>query len=221
MRRLCRAGVILCGFAAGCTLRGNTAALENELRGHESRILSLENELRQTRGELAAARRESEHLRERIATTGEMVLTSEQADVLFRAEGLRINTLLTGGLDEDGRPGDELLSVVLEPFDADEQTLKLPGEVTIELIDPAAGENARTIGRWNWDATQVRDAWHSSLIVAGFKFRLDWSSPPAHETLVLHARLTTSDGRVFDATETVKIELPVGDQAFAAHAPQE
>lgn len=221
MRRLCRAGVLLCGLAAGCAVRGDTSGLEAELRGHEDRIATLERELQQARGELIAARREVEHLREQAATTGEVVLASEQADVLFRAEGLRINALLTGGLDEDGQPGDEILTLVLEPFDADQQTLKLPGSVTIELSDPAADGDAKTIGRWSYSAEDVRKAWHSGFLVTGFKFRLSWQSPPAHETLVLHARLATSDGRTFDATETVKIQLPPAEHTLANTNPFE
>lgn len=208
MRRLCPSGMLLCGLAAGCALRGDTTGLEQELRGHEDRILSLQHELQTTRDELAAARREADHLRAQATSAGEMVLTSEQGDVLFRAEGLRINTLLTGGLDEDDRPGDEVLSVVLEPFDADGTTLKLPGDVTIDVTDPAADGEARNVGTWTYAADEVRDSWHAGLLVIGFKFRLEWQTPPTHETLVLHARLTTPDARTFDATETVKVQIP-------------
>lgn len=199
--------MLLCGLAAGCALRGDTSGLEQELRVHEDRILSLEQQLRDAQDDLAVARREADHLRSQAAAAGEMVLTAEQGDVLFRAEGLRINTLLTGGLDEDDRPGDEVLSVVLEPFDAEGSTLKLPGDVTIELLDPAAEGDARNVGTWTYTADETRDAWHAGLLVVGFKFRLPWQTPPTHETLVLHARLTTPDGRTFDATETVKIQV--------------
>lgn len=211
--------MLLCGLAAGCTLRPN-AALENELRLREDRVLALQHELRQTRQELVAARRESEHLREQARQTGEQVLATEQADVLFRAEGLRINTLLTGGLDEDGRPGDELLSVVLEPFDADGGTLKLPGDLTIEISDPAADE-AESIGEWTYSAADVRSAWHAGFIVTGFKFRLPLPSALRHETLVVHARLSTTDGRAFDATETVNVRVPSAEGTLAASNPFE
>lgn len=221
MRRLCRAGILLSGLAAGCAMRGDTSALEAELRNNEDRIASLERELEKVENELTVARREAIHHREQASLAGEMVLTSEQADVLFRAEGLRINSLLTGGLDEDGRPGDEILAIVLEPFDADEQTLKLPGEVTIELLDPAAEADAKLISRWTFSAEEVRKAWHSSFLITGFKFRLPWQTPPMHETLVIHARLVTSDGRSFDATETVKVQLSSAAQSLATSNPFE
>jgi hypothetical protein len=216
MRRLCRAGVLLCGLAAGCATRRDTQGLEAELRGHEDRILVLEQELRRARQELLAARREADFLRSQAAHAGEFVLTTEQANVLFRAEGLRINTLLTGGIDEDDSPGDDLLSLVLEPFDAQGQTLKLPGDVSIELLDPAEQGDARQVGHWNYTSEEVRDAWHSGLLVHGFRFRLPWQRPPRHAKLVVHARLTTPDGRVFDATETVKVAPPVSEPSFAA-----
>jgi hypothetical protein len=211
--------MLLCGLAAGCTLRQNTA-LENELRIHEDRVFALQHELQQARQELAAARRESEHLREQANLGGEQVLAAEQANVLFRAEGLRINTLLTGGLDEDGQPGDELLSLVLEPFDADGGTLKLPGDLAVEISDPAA-DAAGTIGEWTFSAEDVRKAWHAGFIVTGFKFRLPLGSTLQHETLVVHARMSTSDGRVFDATETIKVRVPSADATLAASNPFE
>ncbi len=219
MRRLCRTGMLLCGLAAGCTLRPNTAALENELRTHEDRILTLEQELQQSRDELVVARRESEHLREVATASGETVLATEQADVLFRAEGLRINTLLTGGIDEDGIAGDEILSLVLEPFDADGQTLKLPGDVAIDVTDPAQGTADSVVGRWTYSADETRKQWHSGLLVTGFKFRLPWQSTPTHNTLVVHVKLSTTDGRVFDATETVKIAVPSAGTSVAAANP--
>jgi hypothetical protein len=212
--------MLLCGLAAGCTLRQNTA-LENELRIHEDRVFALQHELLQTKQELAAARRESEHLREQANLDGEHVLAAEQADVLFRAEGLRINTLLTGGLDEDGRPGDELLSLVLEPFDADGGTLKLPGNLAVEISDPAADDESEIVGEWAFSAEDVRKAWHAGFIVTGFKFRLPLAASLQHETLVVHARLSTTDGRVFDATETVKVRVPSTDATLAASNPFE
>jgi hypothetical protein len=219
MRRICRTGVLLCGLAAGCTLRPN-AALEDQLRIHEDRVFALQHELLQTKQELAAARRESEHLREQANLDGEHVLAAEQADVLFRAEGLRINSLLTGGLDEDGRPGDELLSLVLEPFDADGGTLKLPGDLAIEISDPAV-DDAENIGEWTFSADDVRKAWHAGFIVTGFKFRLPLRATLQHETLVVHARLSTTDGRTFDATETINVRVPSAEETLAASNPFE
>jgi hypothetical protein len=221
MRRLCRTGILFCVLLSGCVLRPNTAALENELRAHEDRVLSLEQKLQRANEDLVAARREAEHLREQASANGEHVLASEQADVLFRAEGLRLNTLLTGGLDEDGLPGDDVLSLVVEPFDADGQSLKLPGELSIDVTDPAAdGENG-LVGRWTYSADEVRQAWHSGLLVTGFKFHLPWQSPPQHGTLVVHAKLSVADGRVFDATETVKVSVPASSESLAASNPFE
>jgi hypothetical protein len=220
MRRFCQAAVVLCGLAAGCVMRGDTSAIEAELRGHEDRIGALQRDLQKAHDELAVAQRESAHLRDQLASAGEVALTAEQADVLFRVEGLRINTLLTGGLDEDGQPGHDVLTLVLEPFDADEQTLKLPGEIRIDVTDPAAEGESKTIGVWQYAAEDARAAWHAGLLVTGFKFRLEWPTPPRHETLVVHARLTTSDGRVFDATETVKIVPPSAERTLAATADQ-
>ena len=209
MRRIGRAGLLICCIAGGCATTGDNAALESQLRAYETRVATLSRELEDVQEELVVARRETTHLRERTSESGEVVLAAEQAEVLFRAEGLRISKLLTGGLDADDRPGDDVLSVVLEPHDSQGELVKLPGEVTIEVLDPALAGEKKTIGRWSFAASEVRDCWHNGLFVAGFKFRLDWQTVPEHETLVVHARLETADGRSFDATETVTVEVLV------------
>ena len=205
-----------CGCASG---RGNTSALEAELRQQEDRIVRLQTELRHVSDDLAATRREADSFRAQATAVGQVALVAEQAEVLFRAEGLRINTLLTGGIDEDNVPGDEVLHLVLEPTDADGNTVKLPGEVMVEITDPAADGAARQVGAWTFPADQVRLAWQSGLFVTGFKFRLPWNVPPSHGRLIVHARLSTADGRRFDATETVQVKPPAPPAEGTPPAP--
>ena len=208
MRHLGRAGLLICCVASGCAISGDTAALESRLRLYEDRVATLQRELEAAQEELTVARRESTHLRERVSESGKIVLASEQAEVLFEAEGLRINSLLTGGLNENDLPGDDVLSLVLEPIDARGEPIKLPGRVTIEILEPALDGENKTIGRWEYTPAEVRDLWHNGLFVTGFKFRLAWQTIPTHETLVVHARLETADGRSFDATDTVTVDVP-------------
>lgn len=208
MRHLGRAGLLICCLASGCSFSGNSAALEAQLRAYEDRVAELDQRLADAERELLVARRETTHLRTSAKEAGAIVLASEQTEVLFRAESLRINKLLTGGINLDDQPGDESLNVVIEPLDARNEPIKLPGELTIEIMDPAIEEGDKSIGRWNYSASEVRDAWHNGLFVTGFKFRIDWRTIPRHETLVIHARLATIDGRTFHATSTVQIELP-------------
>ena len=196
-------------------MRGDVSALETELRQSEDRIVSLETELRQLRTELDVAQRESDHLRGQLVAGGEQVLMVEQADTLFRAEGLRVNKLLTGGLNEDGQPGDEVVHLMLEPIDADGHVLKLPGEVQIEVTDPAAPAGTRQLGQWRFSDAEAREAWHSSLFASGLKFRLPLSHPTRNGTVVVFARLKTADGRQFDATETVRLKTSSGNVATA------
>lgn len=204
-----RVGILLaCCVAGGCALDGETAALEARLRAYEQQVASLKRELSDAKQELVVARRESQHLRRRVSDSGEVVLASEQAATLFRATGLRINSLLTGGLDKNGQPGDEVLSLVLEPVDETGTLIRLPGRVTIELLDPAIAGDDKVIGTWDYSAAEVRELWHSGLFVSGFQFHLEWQTVPTHETLVIHARLETADDRTFDTTETVTIEPP-------------
>ena len=225
MRRFCPAGAIpwwlgiLSCLGTGCAVRGDVSALENELRQSEQRIITLESELRQTQNDLVVAQREADSLRGRLVENNEVVLAPEQADVLFRAEGLRINKLLSGGLDEDSQPGDEQLHLVIEPLDGAGHPLRLPGDLTIEVSDPSAEPASRQLGAWTFTAAQVRDAWHTGLFSSGFTFKLALSDTPRHETLVVHAALVSTDGRQFDATEMVRVAPGSANLAFAPADP--
>ena len=151
---------------------------------------------------------------------------AERTEALFRASG----AFREGHFQlKSGRHGDayvEKFAVLSDPA----ATSELCGywaagvrDVGVDLVaGPTTGgvilafETARQLGTRSIFAEEVREAWYAGLLVTGFKFRLPWPSPPRHETLVLHARMTTTDGRTFDATETVKIDLPSSEATFAS-----
>src|SRR5579864_7144033 len=103
-------------LAAGCASRGQIDVLESRLRQQEDSIAQLQNEVSTSKSQLVAARRESEQLKTQLS---EQTRTArvEQLSALGQVEGIALNKLLTGGLDRDGAPGDEILSAVVVPTD--------------------------------------------------------------------------------------------------------
>ena len=193
---------------SGCSLRGNVDLLEARLRKQEDRQFELEAALKKSHSELEVVQRQNDMLHNRLAGSKEGLLLPEQADVLFRAKGIRIQKWMTGGLDRDNQPGDELLSAVIVPHDDDGETVKLPGTIQLRLLDPAMPENRQRIGEWTFTPEESRRHWHKGMIASGYQFRLPWQQLPHSSKLMLHATLTTTDGRQFHADDIIHIEPP-------------
>ena len=198
--------LIVAACVGGCAGRGNVDLLESRLRQQQDAVSDFQSQLRSAQSELIAARRETDVLRNQLADRGERTLLPEQADALFRVSGIRINKLRTGGLDRDNRPGDDVFSVVMVPHDTDGEPVKLPGTIEVELFDLANSGSEQRIGNWSFDIEESHEHWHRGLFGTGYLFRLPLESSPAHAELVVHCRLSTSDGRQFDVSETITVE---------------
>src|SRR5579872_1241463 len=141
----------LCALSlAGCALRGNVDVLESELHKQELAQEQLADELAQARNELKIARSDAAALRTQLAEHHQVALSPEQADVLYRAEAIKFNMLLTSGQDRDKEPGDEGLSVLLTPVDAHGDLVKLAGEVVLELFDMTLAPDQQRLGEWKF-----------------------------------------------------------------------
>src|SRR5436190_23635234 len=102
-------------FAIGGCAARNVDLLETRLREQEDSLAELQRDLSGTKSELEIARRESEELRTRLGAPEGETLVSEQARVLYRVQGVKFNTMLTGGLNLDDAPGDDGLTAMLMP----------------------------------------------------------------------------------------------------------
>jgi len=200
--------VLAAACLCGCAARGSIDVLESELRRQEDLLRQTQEQLQQAKSDLEVAHRESNALRKQLANRGDQPLLPEQADVLFRAEGIRFNSLLTNGIDRDGAPGDEKLSVLLYPHDREGGLLKLPGEIELKVVDLSAPADRQQLGQWTYTIEQCRELWHNGFLASGYLFELPWQQPPMSEEVTLHARFRTPDGREFDATQQVKVTPP-------------
>jgi hypothetical protein len=202
---------LLCAAALwGCAARGEMDALEADLRTKEQAQEELKSQLVRAEEDLKVARSDAATLRKQLSKQHHHVaLSEEQADVVYRAEAIKFSNLLTSGQNRDGQPGDEGLSVMLNPVDVHGDLVKLAGEVELELFDMSLSADQQRLGQWKFSTAEVREHWHKGLIGSGYLFQVDWQRIPVASELTLHARFSINDGRKFDATTQVKVDPPL------------
>lgn len=67
---------------------------------------------------------------------------------------------LSGGTDFDGEPGDDGLTLYLRPLDIDGESVKVPGKITIQLLDNTDLSVPRLIGTYIMeDPDRLRKSW--------------------------------------------------------------
>lgn len=194
----------------GCASRGNLEVLETALRVQEDQLAELRQQLSATNGELQVSQNEISRLREQLAGAGQQVHAPEHLENEYKAVGLRFNSYLTSGIDRDGRPGDEKLSVLLYPHDDQGGLVKLPGTIELRAIDLSAPDGQQEVGNWTFTPTETKEAWHSGFLAAGFLFEESWQRQPVGDNVTLHARFKTIDGRQFDAIQPLKVNTAEG-----------
>lgn len=200
-------------IVSGCHVLGAGSAarssLEARLRGRETKITRLERELATLQNELQASQREIGDLRKNLAATSDAAaqspLLSEQARTTFRINSVEITSLLSGGLDRDDTPGDEILSVLLAPVDSSGEVLRADGSIEMNVYDLTKPTPQQLIGSWVFDVESTRELWHSGVIGKGFHLNVTWKTPPASGQVLAHCRFTTTDDRAFDTNATLKV----------------
>ena len=194
-------------LAAGCASTGQLDILESRLRRQEDAANQLQSQLAESQNQLQAAKRETVDLRTQIAN-GKKLAHAEQLTALGTVEGISLNKYLTGGLDRDGIPGDEMLSAVVAPADADGNLVKAPGTVVLTVLDLSKPEAQQRVGRWEFGPKDSESLWHSGFLGSGYVVRVPWQTLPESPTLLVHARLKTIDGRQFDTSQSIRITPP-------------
>jgi hypothetical protein len=196
---------------AGC--RSNCDLVEAELRTREFQLDTLRDEMHRLEAVNDALSRELQALRSGTAPS------AEQASQNYSLRSLALGRL-TGGLDDDGLPGDEALQVLVEPRDADGHSLKVSGTLVVAALEITPEGLKQPLCTWQLADDALRRSWRSGLLTTGYYLVLPWKKWPGTEKLRVVARLVLADGRAFEAERDVTIRVaPVEHRRPAAVEP--
>lgn len=179
--------------------------LESELRARDNDISYLQDELYRSRT---------------INKAMEMELRSQRGEVpsgigynpMVKIYPLKTVTLgrQTGAIDNDGQTGDEALQVVLEPKDADNHSVKVPGTLEVQVVEILPEGLKNPLSSWTVENDELSRSWRSGLLTTGYMLILPWKIWPQHEKLRVIVQFKVEDGRMFEAEKDFTVKLPAG-----------
>ena len=189
--------------------------LEAELRTREREILELRGEVQHQRQLNLTYQRQPAW--EGYAQHGGQVSPTASAPTLPLKE-IALGSG-TGGVDEDGKPGDESLVVAIIPRDDDGTAVKVPGQAVIAVYEISPQGLKSQIGQWNVTHDQLRKAWKSGLLSSGYFVPLQWDKLPGTDRLRIVARFTSNDGQTFEADKDVTVRVLPGSRPGGLPTP--
>jgi hypothetical protein len=119
---------------------------------------------------------------------------------------LVVNPGRTTCFDGDGDGTSDGLAVVFEPRDDDERLVTAGGDVAIVAYDPtvAGGPEGAPLAKWDVPSTETLAHFRRTSRARGLHFTLPWQGRvPAGDHVRVFVKLTTFDGRSFEADATV------------------
>lgn len=132
------------------------------------------------------------------------IATADSAQVA----GITLLSGAIGGYDADGQPGDEGITVVVQPYDQQGRLLEAPADVTVVALDPAEVGDAARLARWDLPAELTSHLFSSIGNTRGMKLELPWpGDPPKHELVHVFVRYITRDGRSLKVDQQIRVSL--------------
>jgi hypothetical protein len=121
---------------------------------------------------------------------------------------LKINKRMTGGLDRDRRNGDEGILVLVEPRDDQGKLSRVPGAVSVVLMDPSQTGDASRVARWDFQAHEFDKHFKKSPFGTGLEYELNWpKDAPASRDLMLFVRYISPEGTKLTSDTPLAIRL--------------
>ncbi|MFN6053253.1 MAG: hypothetical protein ACK47R_20695, partial [Planctomycetia bacterium] len=204
-RSLFTSALILALVACSQGCKSTDHKLESELRARDNDISYLQDELYRSRT---------------INKAMEMELRSQRGEVpsgigynpMVKIYPLKTVTLgrQTGAIDNDGQTGDEALQVVLEPKDADNHSVKVPGTLEVQVVEILPEGLKNPLSSWTVENDELSRSWRSGLLTTGYMLILPWKIWPQHEKLRVIVQFKVEDGRMFEAEKDFTVKLPAG-----------
>jgi hypothetical protein len=113
-----------------------------------------------------------------------------------RVVELGFHPTLSRAANFDDRADDDGLYLVLQPKNESGQTVAVPADLLVVVLDPARERGADEIGRWSYSATDVQSKLEPIGSAQGVHLRLPWNGPdPKADRVLVLARYTFENGR--------------------------
>lgn len=211
LRRVTSAAAALAALASWLPTTGCVSPVELQLRREVS---ELRDTLRKKDDELGAKSATIDQLHRQLAVARS--ISEDDLKQIFYPEKLVIDPL-SGGADYDSKPGDDGVTVYLQPVDRYGDVVKVPGDITIELYDLAAPPERKLIGEYHVPVDQVAKLWRGKLLAQHFAIKCPWAGRiPQNPELTIRAIFVDYlTKRVVSAQTTCKLKRPPGDTAPA------
>jgi len=195
-----------CVLAALVSALGLAGCRSNDLV--ESTLRTRERELREAHEEVARLEFHNEALQRELGSLHQTAvrLPPEHTALVSSVRRIVLGRQ-TGGYDDDRKPGDEALQVIVEPRDGDDQRIKAPGALHLDVLEINPEGLKMPLSSWDLGPEELRRTWREGLFSTGYYLVLPWKVWPSTPQLRVVARLTLADGRVFEADRDVKVHL--------------
>lgn len=200
----------LCAIVVGLVgCRNSTVrradSLEARLRDQQASISQLSASLEQAETDRDIARREAAILRDELASLEPDSQVVHAAHTLARIDRIEVVPLLSGGLDRDEIPGDELISLLIAPKDSNGEIHRVQGSLSVQLRDISLPDDQQIVSRIDFDAAESDALWHNGIVGRGFRVVVPAPNARSNEELTAQIRFTDTSGQQFDTVYPLRL----------------
>jgi len=186
-----------------------------DLFQQDKKLKQLTADLQASRAETELARKDAHDAKSQLADKQKRIDTlvaigPDRLKKLYYPTSLKLGQY-TGGADLDGQPGDDGIKVFLRPIDANGDTIKAAGSVTIQLYDLALGSDKTLIGEYKWSVEELAKVFSGGFIAYHYTLTCSWKNgSPKHDQITM--RLEFVDyitGKTLSTQKLCKVDLAV------------
>ena len=191
---------VVLAAAAGCRVNDQLVQADAQVRQYRQENAKLKTELESRQRVIA----EQEKQIQTLQTLGQ-----KRLELLFHVIGIKLGRY-SGGVNLDGKEGDDGVRVYLSPVDRDGHAVKVAGEATVQLFDLAAKPEQNLLAEYNYPAQEIAKHWVAGFMTYHYRFDCPWrSGPPARAEITVRATFTDYlTGKQFTAQKVCTVKLP-------------
>jgi hypothetical protein len=194
--------------------------VERELRATEIRLRETNEELQRQQAINRGMQCELETLHGGPGIPGIPGVVSDKPLPVYPVRSLTLGRQ-TGGVEGGSGCGDQALQVIVEPRDADNQSIKVPGSLIVQVLEVSPEGTKRPLSTWEVGPDALSRTWRSGLLTTGYALTFPWKMWPSTEKLRVVVQMRLNDGRVFEADRDVTVRLPPPGQRRMIPPPPE